>query len=93
MFIMCGRHSLARIDDLCGRFQVIDPTIGFRSHFNIAPGSTNPMIVVLERGPGGLFPAHARLSVRIPGRFPVLNSFCRGCGIVHPPDSSQEEQI
>jgi len=46
---MCGRYSLACIDDLCGRFRVIDPTIGFRSHFNIAPGSTNPVIAVHER--------------------------------------------
>ena len=46
---MCGRYSLACIDDLCGRFRIIDPTIGFRSHFNIAPGSTNPVIVVHER--------------------------------------------
>jgi putative SOS response-associated peptidase YedK len=46
---MCGRYSLACIDDLCGRFRVIDPMIGFRSHFNIAPGSTNPAIVVHER--------------------------------------------
>jgi putative SOS response-associated peptidase YedK len=46
---MCGRYSLACIDDLCGRFRVIDPAIGFRSHFNIAPGSTNPVIVVHER--------------------------------------------
>ncbi|MGA9621075.1 SOS response-associated peptidase [Methanoregula sp.] len=46
---MCGRYSLACIDDLCGRFRVLDPTIGFRSHFNIAPGSTNPVIVVHER--------------------------------------------
>ncbi|WP_292423570.1 hypothetical protein [Methanoregula sp.] len=47
--IMCGRYSLACIDDLCGRFRVIDPAIGFRSHFNIAPGSTNPVIVVVAR--------------------------------------------
>jgi putative SOS response-associated peptidase YedK len=47
--IMCGRYSLACIDNLCGRFRIIDPTIGFRSHFNIAPGSTNPVIVVHER--------------------------------------------
>ena len=46
---MCGRYSLACIDNLCGRFRVIDPSIGFRSHFNIAPGSTNPVIVVHER--------------------------------------------
>ena len=46
---MCGRYSLACIDDLCGRFRVIDPAIGFRSHFNIAPGSMNPVIVVHER--------------------------------------------
>ncbi|MEN6395198.1 MAG: SOS response-associated peptidase [Methanoregula sp.] len=46
---MCGRYSLACIDDICGRFRVIDPSIGFRSHFNIAPGSTNPVIVAHER--------------------------------------------
>jgi len=46
---MCGRYSLACIDDLCGRFRVIDPMIGFRSHFNIARGSTNPAIVAHER--------------------------------------------
>jgi putative SOS response-associated peptidase YedK len=46
---MCGRYSLACIDDLCGRFRVIDPMIGFRSHFNITPDSTNPVIVAHER--------------------------------------------
>jgi putative SOS response-associated peptidase YedK len=46
---MCGRYSLVCLGDLCGRFRVIDPSIGFRSHFNIAPGSTNPVIVRHER--------------------------------------------
>jgi putative SOS response-associated peptidase YedK len=46
---MCGRYSLWCIDDLCGRFRVIDPALGFRSHFNIAPGSTNPIITMRER--------------------------------------------
>ena len=46
---MCGRYSLICISDICGRFKVIDPTIGFRSHFTIAPGSTNPVIVMHER--------------------------------------------
>ncbi|MGA2105909.1 SOS response-associated peptidase [Methanoregula sp.] len=46
---MCGRYSLICIDDLCGRFRLLDPTLGFRSHFNIAPGSTNPVIVAHER--------------------------------------------
>jgi putative SOS response-associated peptidase YedK len=46
---MCGRYSLACIDDICGRFRVIDPSIGFRSHFNIAPSSMNPVIVRHER--------------------------------------------
>ncbi len=46
---MCGRYSLICIDNLCGRFRVIDPSIGFRSHFNIAPGSMNPVIVAHER--------------------------------------------
>jgi len=62
---MCGRYSLACIDDLCGRFRVIDPMIGFRSHFNIAPGSTNPVIVAHERAESvmmqwGLVPHWAR---------------------------------
>ena len=46
---MCGRYSLVCISDICGRFRVIDPSIGFRSHFNIAPGSTNPVITMHER--------------------------------------------
>ena len=46
---MCGRYSLIGIDDLGNRFHVIDPTLGFRSHFNIAPGSTNPVIIQSER--------------------------------------------
>ncbi len=46
---MCGRYSPACIDDLCGRFRVIDPAIGFRSHFNVAPGSRNPVIAVHDR--------------------------------------------
>ena len=46
---MCGRSSLACIDDLCGRFRLIDSTLGFRSHFNITPGCTNPVIMVHER--------------------------------------------
>jgi len=46
---MCGRYSFVCISDICGRFRVIDPSLGFRSHFNIAPGSTNPVIVMHER--------------------------------------------
>jgi putative SOS response-associated peptidase YedK len=46
---MCGRYSLIGIDDLGNRFRVIDPTLGFHSHFNIAPGSMNPVIVQHER--------------------------------------------
>ena len=46
---MCGRYSFVGISDVCGRFRVTDPSIGFRSHFNIAPGSTNPVIVMHER--------------------------------------------
>ena len=46
---MCRRYSLACIDNICGRFRLIDPAIGFRSHFSIAPGSTNPVIVVHGR--------------------------------------------
>jgi putative SOS response-associated peptidase YedK len=76
---MCGRYSLACIDDLCGRFRVIDPVIGFRSHFNIAPGSTNPVIVVHERAEAvmmqwGLVPHRAKDVVIWPRlfRLPVM---------------------
>jgi putative SOS response-associated peptidase YedK len=46
---MCGRYSLIGIDDLGNRFRVFNPSIGFRSHFNIAPGSMMPVIVRRER--------------------------------------------
>jgi len=45
---MCGRYSLINIDELGNRFRIFDPSIGFRSHFNIAPGSTNPVIIQHE---------------------------------------------
>ena len=46
---MCGRYSLIGIDDLGTRFRVTDPALGFRSRFNIAPGSMVPVIVRRER--------------------------------------------
>jgi putative SOS response-associated peptidase YedK len=46
---MCGRYSLIGIDDLGNRFRVFNPSFGFRSQFNIAPGSMNPIIVQHER--------------------------------------------
>lgn len=42
---MCSRYALWAVDDLGGRFLIVDPTIGFRSHFNIAPRSENPVVV------------------------------------------------
>ena len=36
---MCGRYSLIVIDDLGTRFRITEPAFGFRSRFNIAPGS------------------------------------------------------
>jgi putative SOS response-associated peptidase YedK len=42
---MCGRYSLLCIDDLGNRFRVNDPAIGFKSHFNIAPSTEQPVIV------------------------------------------------
>jgi len=42
---MCGRYTLICIDDLGTRFRLFDPTIGFRSHFNIAPGQSVPVII------------------------------------------------
>jgi putative SOS response-associated peptidase YedK len=46
--IMCSRYALWAVDDLGGRFLIVDPTIGFRSHFNIAPRSENPVVVAAE---------------------------------------------
>ncbi len=46
---MCGRYSLICIDDMGSRFRVTEPAFGFRSHFNIAPGSMMPVIVRRER--------------------------------------------
>jgi putative SOS response-associated peptidase YedK len=42
---MCGRYSLICIDDLGKRFRIFDPTLGIRSHFNIAPSQVMPVIV------------------------------------------------
>jgi len=42
---MCGRYSLIFIDDLGKRFRIFDPTLGIRSHFNIAPSQMMPVIV------------------------------------------------
>lgn len=46
--VMCSRYALWAIDDLGGRFLIVDPTIGFRSHFNIAPRSENPVVVAAD---------------------------------------------
>jgi putative SOS response-associated peptidase YedK len=42
---MCGRYVLWGIDLLGQRFLIIDPPLGFRSHFNIVPATENPVIV------------------------------------------------
>lgn len=42
---MCGRYTLICIDDLGRRFRLVDPTLGFRSRFNIAPGQIVPVII------------------------------------------------
>jgi putative SOS response-associated peptidase YedK len=46
---MCGRYTLVCIDDLGLRFRIFDPTIGYRSHFNVAPSAMMPVIVRHER--------------------------------------------
>jgi len=46
---MCGRYTLICIDDLGLRFRVYDPTLGFRSRFNVAPSDLMPVIVKHER--------------------------------------------
>jgi len=45
---MCGRYSLICIDELGNRFRIYDPTLGCKSHFNIAPSQTMPVIVQHE---------------------------------------------
>jgi len=45
---MCGRYSLIFIDDLGTRFRIFAPTLGIRSHFNIAPSQMSPVIVQNE---------------------------------------------
>ena len=46
---MCGRYSLVFIDDLGNRFRVVNPMIGARSRFNIAPGREMPVIIHEEK--------------------------------------------
>jgi putative SOS response-associated peptidase YedK len=46
---MCGRYTLICIDDLGLRFRIHDPSLGFRSHFNVAPSDMMPVIVRQER--------------------------------------------
>jgi len=62
---MCGRYSLLCIDDLGKRFRITNPVIGFRSHFNIAPESEQPVIVndngnTIVRMRWGLIPSWAK---------------------------------
>ena len=47
---MCSRYALWAINHLGGRFLIVDPTIGFRSHFNIAPQTENPVVVAAGDG-------------------------------------------
>ena len=42
---MCGRYSLIYIDDLGKRFRIFIPTLGIRSHYNVAPSQMMPVIV------------------------------------------------
>ncbi|OPY35933.1 MAG: hypothetical protein A4E35_02209 [Methanoregula sp. PtaU1.Bin051] len=46
---MCSRYSLIGFNDIGDRFEAGQPPAGFPPHFNIAPGSTNPVIVRNER--------------------------------------------
>ena len=46
---MFGRYSLVFIDDLGNRFRVVNPMIGARSRFDIAPGSEMPVIIHEEK--------------------------------------------
>lgn len=45
---MCGRYSLLCTDDLGNRFRIYEPLLGFRSHFNVAPSQTMPVVVQRE---------------------------------------------
>ncbi len=50
---MCGRYSLIFIDDLGKRFRIFDPTLGIRSHFNVAPSQMMP-VIVHQQGKAGM---------------------------------------
>ena len=43
--MMCGRYALWAINQLQQRFLIVDPMLGIRSRFNIAPSTENPVIV------------------------------------------------
>jgi putative SOS response-associated peptidase YedK len=47
---MCGRYASWGVDLLGRRFLIVDPTLGFCSHFNIAPQSENPIVVTANDG-------------------------------------------
>lgn len=47
---MCGRYALWGVDLVGSRFLIVDPTLGFRSHFNIVPQTENPVIVAANDG-------------------------------------------
>ncbi len=75
---MCGRYALWGIELLGGRFLVIDPEIGFRSHFNIAPGMEMPVITGSPEGnhiapmQWGFVPHWSKDSV--PSGRPIINA-------------------
>jgi putative SOS response-associated peptidase YedK len=73
---MCGRYTLICIDDLGTLFRIVDPTLGFRSHFNVAPSAKMPVIVSRERTEAvimhwGLF---SDLMKNVKGGFRVLST-------------------
>jgi putative SOS response-associated peptidase YedK len=46
--MMCGRYALWAISQLGTRFLIVDPMLGIRSRFNIAPCTENPVIVAAD---------------------------------------------
>ncbi|MEN6611077.1 MAG: SOS response-associated peptidase [Methanoregulaceae archaeon] len=66
---MCGRYALWGVDMIGRRFLVVDPTLGFRSKFNIAPSAANPVIVHAAAGNEARLMQWGRFSSR--GALPI----------------------
>jgi len=78
---MCGRYSLLCIDDLGNRFRVNDPAIGFKSHFNIAPSTEQPVVV------------HGDGNALVPMRWGLIPSWAKDPAIGHRMINARAETL